>query len=235
MTDEAPTWKQAAKDPDHPLHEATWTLFREKMNVKRAAERLEPHKEAVIPYLLEIVRNEKLQLETAPGEGYAPINAVDLLGEWRVTEGVPALLAIIEDDDHHEDITIMWDRALYAMERMGEAPIEPLLDAVERRPDMKITFVGLLSSLGVKDERITNLLTSTLDSLHPSRDEFDYPHMAESLLTYDKEVGIAYFEEGLRKGRYSRADRKFIQDYIDDAREGHFDKLQDLKSDGDTS
>jgi hypothetical protein len=39
----------------------------------------------------------------------------------------------------------------------------------------------------------------------------------------------------LRKGRYSRADREFIQDYIDDAREGDFDELQDLKSDGDTS
>src|SRR5512138_1260291 len=121
MSETLPTWRQALNDSNHPLHAAAWTIFSPEMKVTSADKRLADSKEQVIPFLLEILDTPDLYLETALGSGEAPINAVELLGHWKVLDAAPRLLKIMEEQDFE---TSIHDRALVALENMGPAVID---------------------------------------------------------------------------------------------------------------
>lgn len=106
-----------------------------------------------IPPLLRIVEDESLFLEDARGEGYAPIHAIDLLGELHPPEAIEPLIRMFRSMEIGE---IAWDGACFALEKFGAAVLEPALAAYAqaKREDEAKGLLNVLSKCGVRDDRI---------------------------------------------------------------------------------
>ncbi len=214
----SPVWRQALNDSSHPLYSAAWTIFSPDMNVDVADKRLVDHKERVIPFLMDILDAPELLDETALGSGHAPINAVSLLGRWKVIEAVPRLLTIVEKQDFED---LVWDRATTALEAMGPEVIDPVLHAAAQTTDMELhrTFASVLSQAGKGDPRVFEYIKTLFSQ---QKDEVDIELLAEDLLACNAEAGSALLEEQLKQARFSKKLRKKLRRTIDDARKGDF-------------
>lgn len=216
MNDETtPIWREAAKDPNHPLHEATWTLFREKMHLKRAAARLEPNKDTVIPYLLDILRNKDLRFREAIGDGYAPVNAAQLLGHWQVTEAIPDLWDILGDEE--EETSLLWEAAIDALESMGPVIVDTAGEFIEQNPDMADTAASILSVAASGDERAYELIRGVFEQ-SDSENWATMDYVSESLLYCDREQAIPYLEERIKTTRYNKDVRERLKENIQQAK-----------------
>jgi hypothetical protein len=114
------------------------------------------------PLLLEIVQDESLHPYDAPGEGWAPVNAVDLLGELRAVEAIEPLLAILRKSSCDE---VLHGEILTVLGTMGQAALEPVLKAYAENDDRDFRFglASVLPELKVKDERIFSILVAELE------------------------------------------------------------------------
>jgi HEAT repeat protein len=214
----SPVWRQALNDSNHPLYSAAWTIFSPDMNLDAADKRLADHKERVIPFLIDILDTPQLSEETALGGGHAPINAVSLLGRWKVVEAVPRLLAIVEEQDFED---LIWDRATTALEAMGPEAIDPVLQAAAQTTDteLRTTFASVLSQAGKGDPRAFEYIKAEFAQ---QKDELDIEVLAEDLLMCNAEAGSALLEEQLKQAKFSKKLRKKLRRTIDDARKGDF-------------
>ncbi len=102
-------------------------------------------KEAAVEPLVEVLRDRDLWDEQAPGEGFAPIHAAELLGEL----GDPAAIGPMYDVLADCDPDALLDTALTrALREFGEAAVDPGLEALNRhgeefRDDLACVFAGL--------------------------------------------------------------------------------------------
>lgn len=87
-------------------------------------DRCRQHAEAAIPALIDVVLDDDLVADDAPGEGYAPIHAVELLGHLRAAEAVPLLIDLAADTD---PLYVIYSSALHALEQIGAPAQEDLL------------------------------------------------------------------------------------------------------------
>jgi len=110
------------------------------------------HREEAIPALIDLATDEYLQVEDAPGGGYAPIRAVELLGELKAAEAVPALIDTVADTDY---MAIIYSAAINALENIGPPALEQLLDFLHYSydTDAKTALVGAVAEAGYDDER----------------------------------------------------------------------------------
>jgi HEAT repeat protein len=92
-----PRWREALNDRNHPLYRAAWTIFSERSTPEVAKERLAAEQEVVVPFLLEILKDDLLFDADALGKGVAPANAIKLLGEWQVRDALPTLFEVLAD------------------------------------------------------------------------------------------------------------------------------------------
>ena len=208
------TYRLALKDSSHPFYEATWLIFAEQMNTKFAAKRLTAQKDDLIPYLLEIVDDESLAEEGSLGKGFAPPHAIDLLGEWGVTEALPRLIKILEEED--ED-TYIWGSAADALGKMGPEVVDEMFALLDRSEDVHVATVGgILSSAGKGNQRVYDWLKSQLD-LH--KEDWKVRWWVECLLECDKEQASSLLEERIQKRKYSPQLRAVFQKWIDEARQ----------------
>jgi hypothetical protein len=117
---------------------------------------------AVVPPLIALLEDEALALETAPGEGWAPIHAADLLGELHVVEAVGPMLRRLENDDVG---SILRDSVMQALPALGAPALEPILSAHAAATDPlnRMTLAGILAQLGIQDDRIYQILIDELE------------------------------------------------------------------------
>jgi hypothetical protein len=218
---EQPIWRLAIKDSSHPLHQATWLLFTENMNLQAALKLLTPQREKVIEYLLQIIDTDELYLEKAFGGGFAPAHAIALLGEWQVKEAVPRLLKILREGEEDENWeTIAYQEAVQALEKMDSSICDELLKLAEEIPDkgMQITVAGILGKVGKGDPKIYEWI---LNLFNKQEHEVDVEFVAGFLLDADAEAAAALIEERLKKGRYNtKRLKKILPEMIQDARKG---------------
>ena len=220
--DEQPVWKVAAKDSSHPLHEATWTLFRKRFNVKRSAARLEPQKQQVIDYMMQIITTPELEKTDSFGGGYASINSVRLLGYWQVTDAIAHLVRIMEDDP--KAITLIYGAASIALSNMGDAAIEPMFAFYERNPDEAFTTASILGKAARKNDRVYAFILEQFEEVDPKKPN-DVDTYSRCLLECDKEQAIPYLEGLLaRRNYFSKDARRIVKEYIEIAHEGFFDR-----------
>ena len=120
------------------------------------------HREEAIPALIDLATDEYLQMEDSPGEGYAPIHAVKLLGELKAAEAVPALIDIVADTDY---MAIIFSAAIYALENIGPPALESLLDFWRYAQDVeaKTALAGAVAKAGLDDERAYKALVRLWD------------------------------------------------------------------------
>ncbi|MGH8862325.1 MAG: hypothetical protein ACRDVG_14035, partial [Jatrophihabitantaceae bacterium] len=87
---------------------------------------------AAVPELVAILEDEPLLFETGPGGGWAPIHAVDVLGELRAVEAIEAMLRVLAGSDF---LDIVHDRILLRLPEIGAPVVEPALRAYAANSD----------------------------------------------------------------------------------------------------
>jgi len=101
------------------------------------------HREEAIAVLMGLAADEYLQMEDSPGDGYAPIRAVELLGELEAVEAIPELIDIVADTDSD---AIIYSSAIYALKKMGLPVREQILTFMRYSWDVE-TKVALAEAL----------------------------------------------------------------------------------------
>jgi len=119
--------------------------------------------QAAVPELVAILQEEALLAETAPGGGWTPIHAVDLLGELRAVDAIEAMVRVLAGTD---SLDIVHDRILMRLPEIGAPVVEPVLRAYadSTDEDFRLSMAAVLSRAGVRDERIFALLVDRLDN-----------------------------------------------------------------------
>ena len=114
------------------------------------------HREEAIIALIGLSTDEYLQLEGSPGEGYAPIRAVELLGELEAVEAIPGLIDIVADTDPE---AIIYSTAIHALKKMGQPMREQILTFMRFSWDVEAK-VALAEAIEVSspDEQIYQAL-----------------------------------------------------------------------------
>src|SRR5438128_35284 len=110
----------------------------------RLRERILAFGPAVIPPLVALMEDEALFLEEAPGEGWAPIHAAELLGELSAAEAIEPMLRRLTNLDWD---TILHETLTEALPRLGPAVLEPTLAAHAEATDprLRIDYGGILA------------------------------------------------------------------------------------------
>ena len=117
------------------------------------------HRAEAIPALMVLANDEYLQMEDAPGEGYAPIRAVELLGELEAVEAVPVLIDIVADSDPDD---IIFSIAIHALEEIGPPALEEVLTFMRYSWDVeaKTALAEVVGEVGQRDERAYETLVA---------------------------------------------------------------------------
>jgi len=130
----------------------------------------------------------------SPVGGWAPLHAVDLLAELGAIEAIPTMLDLLEASLW---ITEIHDRILQRLGSFGAAALEPTLALCIATDDTTLrgSLAGVLSELGVKDDRIFEVLIACfeeepyLGSMHFAyyRDERALPILARAAAAFEPE------------------------------------------------
>ena len=148
--------------------------------------------------LMDLVADDTMHADDAPGRGWAPIHAVQLLGERRQTDAIDLLIEVV-DQSHYDDI--IYSRALFALIDIGTPAVEPVLQFMEDGvdDDTRDGLANVLAEAGERDERIFQILLEVL------RDEL--PGLGASYLTdYGDPRAIEPLRETLSELEVDRRD-----------------------------
>jgi HEAT repeat protein len=128
----------------------------------RLRERILAFGPEVIPPLVALAEDEALSLATAPGEGWGPIHAVDLLADLHAEAAVQPMLSLLANT---EWMTIIHGRVIQGLPRLGPPVLEPALAAYAGTsdPDLRRSLASVLAELKVHDERVYQILTGELE------------------------------------------------------------------------
>ncbi|MEZ4670771.1 MAG: hypothetical protein R3E39_22940 [Anaerolineae bacterium] len=217
MTEEIPIWRQAIKDEQHPMHRAAWLLFSKNPNLQYIDKTLSEQKAQVTEFMYQILDSEDLYTTSSLGGGNAPINSIDLLGQWEVLEAIPRLIAILETDDPD---AIVDGKAASALGKMGTAVFEPMM-AFDARTEHKYQdgVAGILADACKDDPRAYDYVLKLFEE---KKEEYQVAYMAENLLVCDPQQAIPYLEAWMRKRKLSRDLKKRLENYIATAKKDYF-------------
>jgi SEC-C motif len=163
---------------------------------------------AIEPQLRRLIDDDEMFNIDARGKGWAPLHAVTLLGAMRAVECIPRLIALLTSSTVDEYI---WDRSMQALQAMGAPAFEPCLAAYATAEDDEVrsSLASAMSELGVKDERLFELLIERLDR--------EIGISAANLASYGDERGLAHLIRVLDQYTLDLADgHRFLgQDVIE--------------------
>jgi hypothetical protein len=116
--------------------------------------------EAVGP-LLELLREEALLRQVAPGQGFAPLHAAELLLTLRAPE---SLRPLVEALARTEPGFLLYDTLRQGLEAWGPAVAPVALEVFGETQELwgRTGLLSLLASCGARDERIFSLLLAQL-------------------------------------------------------------------------
>jgi HEAT repeat protein len=127
-------------------------------------ETCQAHRDPAISILRGIVEDEDLWREDAPGKGWGPVNAVELLGELQAEEAIPLLIDLVADYDVDD---LIRDRALMALDDMGPAVRDPLLRFMRysRANEARADLASVLAQVSPGDEQVYQTLLALLPQI----------------------------------------------------------------------
>ncbi len=130
-------------------------------STRRAIAALGP---AAVGPLCDVLSDEALHQETAPGEGWAPIHAASLLGDIGSPDGAPALVSAVSKC---EPMEILYSTCIDALSRLGPAALEHTLVLTTLKGNEAAVDAGAeaLAKSGVRDPRILAVLLAGLKRL----------------------------------------------------------------------
>lgn len=117
---------------------------------------------AALDPLVEIVDDDSLHDDEAPGGGWAPIHACDLIGALGDAAAVPTLLGVLERTDL---VDYLHMSALNAVVELGPEALEPVLELHARTHDgdLRMSLSEILGKLDVRDDRVLRALLLQLE------------------------------------------------------------------------
>jgi hypothetical protein len=196
-------WRAALKDSAHERHKAAWAFFGGELRGNALAKLLDGQREAAAAWALELLQDEPLTLAGSFGDGFAPINAARLLGEWKVTDAVPHLLKIVLDADESEDPSMLWDAAVSALSGMPPETLPALFEAAQGVDDeQQETLLSIMADVcgGSADEALFNWMIKVFER---KRADWELEYLVEQILHANPERGIPYVEAFIAKRRLS--------------------------------
>lgn len=195
-----PVWREALSQREHELYQAAWTVFMQNMDVDIAVERLEDEKDKVIPFLIAIVQDEDLYDRDAFGDGNAPVNAVRLLGHWKVREALPALLdALAESESYQPTYRPLMD----AIMELGHDIVDDILLWAEEDEDRRGDAAFLFSAIGRGNQKAYDAVLSWIQP-----DELDLDDYADWLTDIDPERAAADLRSLANNRDFEKEERK---------------------------
>jgi len=119
---------------------------------------------AAVPPLVALVEDDDAAAEDAPGEGWPPIHAVDLLADLRAEEAIAPMLRALRGGDMDD---ILSSRIAVRLPVFGAAALEPVLAELsgDRNTNRVVMLCAILANLGVKDERVWMALAGCFDEV----------------------------------------------------------------------
>jgi hypothetical protein len=116
--------------------------------------------DAAVPALLRILEDEAYYACDGPGEGFGCVHAATLLAEIGSPLAVQPFLRALERTDA---LDMVYDRCVLGLTRVANA--QQVLEAYESTTNegVRRTLVHVLSELGVRDERIYEILVGWLN------------------------------------------------------------------------
>ncbi|MFI5300450.1 MAG: hypothetical protein ACHREM_20375, partial [Polyangiales bacterium] len=117
---------------------------------------------AHVDELLAIVVDDDLAMVDAPGDGWPPIHAVELLAEIGDPKGMDIMLEALLRTGWD---SILHDRLMSRLPAFDAHILEPALAALATTedPDQRQSICAVLSGLRVRDDRVFNALVPLLD------------------------------------------------------------------------
>jgi hypothetical protein len=115
--------------------------------------RILPLGAAAVPPLIALLEDDDAAAEDAPGQGWPPIHAVDLLADLGAEEAIMPMLVALRGGDMDD---ILSSRVAVRLPTLGPAVLEPVLAELSgiRDTDRAVTLCAILANIGVKDERV---------------------------------------------------------------------------------
>ncbi len=212
MSEETTTvWREALTNRDHELYPAAWTVFMDNMNVDVAAERLSEQKETVLPFLYELINDEDLYMPRKLGEGRAPVNAVRLLGAWKVQESLPELLEILAETVRTQPI---YRAAINAIAELGADVIDDVLAWVEEEPESCTEAAEVLGRVGKGDQRAFDAIQSWIVP-----DDYEITTYANHLIRLDAEQAAGALRKLSQNREFSKEERNTLRNLARQARQ----------------
>lgn len=116
--------------------------------------------EAVGP-LLEILESPALDSAEAPGEGFAPLHAVDLLVALRAHEAIAPMLQVLEQTERGSPLH---EKLLLGLQELGPGVAAAALELLAQSEDSRRALLEVLSGCGARDEGIFQALCAELQA-----------------------------------------------------------------------
>lgn len=114
----------------------------------------------VIPELIAILEDAELAKDDAPGDGYVPSHAAEILKRLRAIEAIEPMLRVLSQCDC---LDALYSDLIRALASFGLPVLEPALKAhALATADQRRAIEDVLASLGVRDQRIFALLLQRL-------------------------------------------------------------------------
>lgn len=119
----------------------------------------------VVPSLINLLNNEAFHMEDAPGQGWAPIHAVALLGEIKAEESIQPMLKWLLETNPSEDI--LHSQLITSLGLLGEAAYPFVLEAFDKidSEDHRMALCDTLVNTGVKSDRVFNIILNYLHEM----------------------------------------------------------------------
>ena len=154
-----------------------------------------------VPPLLEMLNNEHIQMEDAPGGGWASIHATVLLGELRAEEAIPSMLTWLRRTESGEDI--LHTRLISALSAFGEIAFQPVLQAYHETsdPEYRRSLCDTLTGLGIKNDQIFDIVLDYLEE--------DVEYGAMCVAVYGDPKALVYLQQALDEYEMEETDDPF--------------------------
>lgn len=161
---------------------------------------------ATFPMLLAVLQDDSLYQDDSAGQGWAPGHAARLLAEIGDLRAVAPMLECVRKSDLE---VIALDPVILATARFGAAALEPTLAALagETNGRSRSNLMGVLAHLGIRDERIFEVLVRQLE-VSPAA-------VAIDLSTYGDKRAIDLLSDIFDRCRDENTDREPDGDVLD--------------------
>lgn len=213
-------WRAALKDSAHERHKAAWAFFGGELRGNALARLLDGQRESATAWALELLQDEALAMSGSFGDGFAPINAARLLGEWKVTDALPYLLKIVLDADESEDPSILWDASVSALSNMPPETLPALFETAQRLDDVdqQVTLLSIMADVcgGKADDALFNWMIKVFER---KRADWEMEYLAEQLLTANPERAIRYLEGVIARRRLSPRTLDILKQRVQETRD----------------